>query len=95
MLAVGLAAAVVSLAAAYFFLSRRGILRWLSLAVFVLAPIAVIAVFAFGGVLWVAIVSAARLAAREHDRAPGADRGAGGLAHARVSGRSRLPGVRT
>ena len=59
MLAVGGAAAVVSLAAAYFFLSRRGILRWLSLAVFVLAPIAVIVVFAFRGVLWVAIVSAA------------------------------------
>ena len=59
MLAVGLAAAVVSLAAAFFFLSRRGVLRWLSLAVFVLAPIAVIVVFAFRGVLWVAIVSAA------------------------------------
>jgi diacylglycerol kinase family enzyme len=59
MLAIALAAAVVSLAAAYFFLSRRGILRWLALAVFVLAPIAVIVVFAFRGVLWVAIVSAA------------------------------------
>ena len=59
MLAVGGAAAVVSLVAAYFFLSRRGIGRWLSLAVFVLAPIAVIVVFAFRGVLWVAIVSAA------------------------------------
>ncbi len=59
MLAVGLAAAVVSLAAAFLFLSRRGVLRWLSLAVFVLAPIAVIVVFAFRGVLWVAIVSAA------------------------------------
>jgi len=59
MLAVGGAAAVVSLAAAYFFLARRGIWRWLSLAVFALAPIAVIVVFAFRGVLWVAIVSAA------------------------------------
>jgi diacylglycerol kinase family enzyme len=59
MLAAGLAAAVVSVAAAFFFLSRRGILRWLSLAVFALAPIAVIVVFAFGRVLWVAIVSAA------------------------------------
>ena len=59
MLAVGGAAAVVGLAAAYFFLSRRGILRWLSLAVFVLAPIAVIVVYAFRGVLWVAIASAA------------------------------------
>ena len=59
MLAVGGAAAVVSLVAAFFFLSRRGIWRWLSLAVFVLAPIAVIVVFAFRGVLWVAIASAA------------------------------------
>ena len=59
MFAVGLVAAVVSLAAAFFFLSRRGMWRWLSLAVFVLAPIAVIAVFAFSGLLWVAIVSAA------------------------------------
>ena len=59
MFAVGLAAAVVSVAAAYFFLSRRGIVRWLSLGVFVLAPIAVIVIFAVGNVLWVAIVSAA------------------------------------
>ncbi len=59
MLAVGLAAAAVSLAAAFFFLSRRGIWRWLSLAVFVLAPIAVIAFYAFRNLLWVAIVSAA------------------------------------
>ncbi len=59
MLAVGGAAAVVSLVTAYFFLSRRGIWRWLSLAVFVLAPVAVIVVFAFRGVLWVAIASAA------------------------------------
>lgn len=36
MFAVGLAAAVVSVAAAYFFLSRRGIVRWLSLGLFVL-----------------------------------------------------------
>ena len=59
MLAVGGAAAVVSLAAAFLFLSRRGILRWLSLAVFVLAPIAVIVVYAFRDLLWVAVVSAA------------------------------------
>ena len=59
MLAVGLVAAAVSLAAAYVFLSRRGILRWLSLAVFVAAPIAVIIVYAFRHLLWVAILSAA------------------------------------
>ena len=40
MLAVGGAAAVVSLVAAFLFLSRRGMVRWLSLAVFVLAPVA-------------------------------------------------------
>ncbi|HJZ27509.1 MAG TPA: diacylglycerol kinase family protein, partial [Streptosporangiaceae bacterium] len=59
MVAVGLAAAVVSLASAYVFLSRRGTLRWLSLAVFVLAPVAVIAVYAFRDLLWVAIAAAA------------------------------------
>ncbi len=59
MLAVGLVAAVVSLAAAYFFLSRRGVWRWLSLAVFVLTPFAVIAVFALRNLLWVAVVAAA------------------------------------
>ena len=35
MLAVAVAAAVVSLAAAYFFLARRGVWRWIALAVFV------------------------------------------------------------
>jgi diacylglycerol kinase family enzyme len=58
MFAVGLAGAVVSLASAYFFLSRRGMVRWLSLGVFVAVPIVVIVVFAVGAVLWVAIVSA-------------------------------------
>ena len=58
MLAVGVAAAVVGVAAAYLFLSRRGVVRWVSLVVFVLAPVAVIVVFAFRGVLWVAIASA-------------------------------------
>src|SRR5215469_13249169 len=59
MLGVGLAAAAVSLAAAYVALSRRGVLRWLSVAVFVLAPIAVIVAYAFEHLLWVAVVSAA------------------------------------
>ena len=59
MLAMGLAAALVSLAAAYAFLSRRGLWRWLSPAVFVLAPIAVVVVYAFRDLLWVAVLSAA------------------------------------
>jgi diacylglycerol kinase family enzyme len=59
MLAVGLASAAVSLAAAYWFLAERGIRRWLSLAALVLSPAAVIAVFALRGLLWVALASAA------------------------------------
>jgi len=58
MLAVAVAAAVVSLAAAYVFLSRRGALRWLAFAVFVLAPIVVIIVYAFKDLLWIALLSA-------------------------------------
>jgi diacylglycerol kinase family enzyme len=69
MLAVALVAAAVSLAAAFFFLSQRGVRRWLALAAFALAPVAVIVIYAFNGLLWVAIVSAtawllASLAAR-------------------------------
>src|SRR5690348_9407573 len=59
MLAIAVAAAVVSLDAAYVFLSRRGVVRWLAFAVFVLAPVAVIVVYAFRNLLWVAIVAAA------------------------------------
>ena len=58
-LAVGLAAVVVSLASAYLFLARRGLLRWLSLAVFVLAPLAVVVVVRVRSLLWMAIASAA------------------------------------
>jgi diacylglycerol kinase family enzyme len=59
MLAVALAGAVVTLTAAYYFLSRRGVVRWVSAAVAVLAPIAVIVAHALAGLLWVAIVAVA------------------------------------
>lgn len=58
-LAVGLAGAVVSVVAAFGFLSRRGVVRWFSLAVFIVVPIAVIVIFALVNLLWVAAVSAA------------------------------------
>jgi diacylglycerol kinase family enzyme len=58
-LAVGLAGAVVSVVGAFGFLSRRGVVRWFSLAVFIVVPIAVIVIFAFANLLWVAAVSAA------------------------------------
>jgi diacylglycerol kinase family enzyme len=58
MLGVGLGAAAVSLVAAYSALSHRGLWRWLALVAFVLAPVAVIIVYAFAALLWVALVSA-------------------------------------
>jgi diacylglycerol kinase family enzyme len=59
MLVVGLVAVAISIASAYLFLARRGLLRWLSLAVFALTPVAVLVVYAFYSLLWVAAVSAA------------------------------------
>jgi len=58
-LAVGLVAAVASVAAAFGFLARRGVVRWISLAVFIVVPIAVIVIFALANLLWVAALSAA------------------------------------
>ncbi len=58
MVAVGLGCAAVSVAAAFSFLSHRGVWRWLALAAFVLAPVTVIIVYAFASLLWVAVVSA-------------------------------------
>jgi diacylglycerol kinase family enzyme len=59
MVAVVLAGAVLTLTAAYFFLSRRGVVRWLSAVVVVLAPIGVIVAHAIAGLLWVAILAVA------------------------------------
>jgi diacylglycerol kinase family enzyme len=58
MVAVGVVGAAVTVAAAYLFLSRRGVLRWVSLAVAVLAPIAVIVAHALAGLLWIALLAA-------------------------------------
>jgi diacylglycerol kinase family enzyme len=57
--AVVLAGAVVTLTAAYLFLSRRGVVRWVSAAVVVLAPIGVIIAHAVAGLLWVALLAVA------------------------------------
>jgi hypothetical protein len=59
MLGVGLASAAVSLAAAFTFLAAHGPRRWLAAAVLIASPAAVLAIFAWRGVLWVAAVSAA------------------------------------
>ena len=85
MLAVGLAAVAVSAASAYLFLARRGLLRWLSLAVFVLAPAGVIAAYAF----FCPAVGSGRIgrhvAAGRGHRAAGPERRPRPLAHAGAS----------
>jgi diacylglycerol kinase family enzyme len=59
MLAVGLASAVISVAAAFWFLAHRGVRRYLAFALLVASPLAVIVAFAFARLLWVAVVSGA------------------------------------
>jgi hypothetical protein len=59
MLAVGMAAAVVSVVPADLSPSRQGMWRWLSLGVFVLAPVAVMVIDAFSYLVWTAVLSAA------------------------------------
>jgi diacylglycerol kinase family enzyme len=56
-------AACVMIAGAYWFLARRGALRWVALAVAALAPLAQSALYASWGLLWVSVTSAALLIA--------------------------------
>jgi diacylglycerol kinase family enzyme len=59
MFGTGLAGAVVSVTAAFLVLSRRGVVRWVALAAFALAPAAVMVAYAFADLLWVAAISLA------------------------------------
>jgi diacylglycerol kinase family enzyme len=59
MLAAGLASAVISVAAAFWFLADHDVRRYLASVLLVLSPLAVIVVFAFAGLLWVALASGA------------------------------------
>jgi diacylglycerol kinase family enzyme len=63
MVAVGLVGACLVVAGAYWFLAHRGVVRWLALAVVILAPVAVLVIFAANGLLWVALVSVALIVA--------------------------------
>ncbi len=53
----------LTLAGGYWFLAHRGVVRWAALALAVLAPVGVAAIFARHDVLWVAIVVIAMLLA--------------------------------
>jgi diacylglycerol kinase family enzyme len=62
MVVVGAVAACLVLANGYWFLARRGLVRWLAFGVVILAPIAVLVIFALNHVLWVGVVSLALVA---------------------------------
>ena len=75
--AVGLAGAIFVLAGGYWFIAKRGVLRWTGLAVVILAIAAVVVVFFREGVVLIAVLSlgllvlggaAARAALRRDDR---------------------------
>ena len=51
-LLAGLAGLAITCAAAWWFLTHRGTLRWLALALLVAAPVAVIVVYVIAGLLW-------------------------------------------
>jgi diacylglycerol kinase family enzyme len=63
MVAIGAVGACLVLANGYWFLARRGPVRWLAFGVVILAPIAVLVVFALNHVLWVGLVSVVLVAA--------------------------------
>jgi diacylglycerol kinase family enzyme len=71
MVAVGAVGVCLVLAGGYWFLAHRGVLRWVAFAVVVLAPAAVLVIFALHGLLWEALVALALIAL-----AVGAGRGA-------------------
>jgi diacylglycerol kinase family enzyme len=58
---IGAVGPCVMLAGAYWFLSNRGLIRWVAFALAVLAPAAVIVAYARRNVLWVAIVAVVAL----------------------------------
>lgn len=58
-LIIGTGGVVVTVAALYWFLTRYGVLRWVSLGIAVLAPIFVVAVFVRARLLWVVLLTAA------------------------------------
>ncbi|HEY0509631.1 MAG TPA: diacylglycerol kinase family protein [Blastococcus sp.] len=56
-------AVVVMLAAGFWFLLQRGVLRWVALALVVAGPVALLVVFVSARLLWVAVVAAGLLGA--------------------------------
>ena len=57
LLIVGAGGVVVTVAALYWFLTRRGVLRWISLGVAIVAPIVVLTLFIRAHLLWVVLLA--------------------------------------
>ena len=62
MVAVGAVGACLVVAGGYVFLAHRGVVRWLALAMVVLAPVTVLVIFTLHGLLWEALVAIALIA---------------------------------
>ena len=56
---LGLLGVCVVVAGGYWFLAHRGVLRWLALALVILAPVAILVLFGWKHLIWVAILSVA------------------------------------
>jgi diacylglycerol kinase family enzyme len=61
MVAIGAVAVCLQVAATYWFLAHRGVVRWIAFGLVILIPIAVLVLFALHHVIWVALVSIALL----------------------------------
>lgn len=59
LLVTGVGGVVVTMAALYWFLTRHGVLRWVSLGIAVLAPIVVFVLFVRAHLLWVVVLACA------------------------------------
>ena len=55
LLVVEIGGVVVTVASLYWFLARRGVLRWISLGVAIVTPVIVLAVFVRAHLLWVVL----------------------------------------
>jgi len=56
---IGVLGVCVALAGGYWFLANRGVLRWLALALVILTPIAILVLYGWKHLIWVAVLSIA------------------------------------
>lgn len=59
MVGIGVAGVCLLVAGGYWFLAHRGVLRWLAVTVVILTPAAMVGLYAWRGLLWVALLSLA------------------------------------